>query len=319
MDTNTIIPAETITIGPEALGAEGSSPIAVKPEISIKGTTFTIKLYIKIPAASGDTKTFTLSHANNWSDSHSYFKWPEKTDVSISADRKYKRIHVRVAPPIIKPIDKYIPYSAIELPTNFDMWRPHSGTELTTLQRAMDKTKPVGKSPGINISVDHSAVAERCAFLGDEKYGEKATKALQSGRPSGLQATEGGNVLFALGILGDASAYVGGSLGGGLWWTDDAQCGLYGGIGAQMGAIVGTNLQLVYTVVFAQGGNSAMENFKQYHIARGVVGEGPTLSIALLGNIQDLKIYGLMYGGGLGGGTPAGGYVGASRQALLEF
>lgn len=318
MDSETIIPAETFVTEFEAPGAGGNAMVKVTPKISVKGTTFKIKLTVEIPTGS-DTKTFTLSHANNWHDKHTFFSWPQKTDITIEVDRKHKRIHIRVAPPIVSPTDKYFPFSTLMLPGDFGHWQPHGGPELAKLEQAIKLAKPVGKSPGLKLSVDHKGVAERCTFLGDGEFPQKATHALQSSAPNNLQPKEGGNVLFALGVTGDAGMYVGGSLGGGFWFTDDAQCGLYGGIGAQMGAIVGANLHLVYTIVIAQGGKSAMENFEQFHIARGVVGEGVTFSVALLGDIQDLDIFGIMYGGGIGGGAPAGGYVGASRQALLKF
>ncbi|WP_320237607.1 hypothetical protein [Cognatiyoonia sp. IB215182] len=242
-----------------------------------------------------------------------------KTDVRIAVNRKRRVVEVNVAPPVGPTINRSFPYSALEMPGDFAKWSPHQSAEYDHIQDLISKSKPIGKDPGMQVNEDAKGVAERCAFLGAPDFTKNATNALKTHSDDGLTNSSGSKTLFALGLVADASMSVGLSANGGFWWTDDGACGLYGGGGAQMGSVVGANLQAIYTVVIARGGKSAIENFQQYHIARGIIGEGPTASFALLGDIAELEIYGMMYGGGIGGGTPAGGYVGASRQALLEF
>ncbi len=318
MDGHNTIPSTSFQVDHAANVALGSGAVSVKPHISVKGTTFTIKLTVSIPTHT-DTQTFVLSHANHWTDQKTFFSWPMRTEVRIAVDRKRKVVQVHVEPPVGPVINKSFPYEALEMPGDFEKWSPHTGAEYDHLQELIGRCKPIKKSPGLKITEDAKGVAERCEFLGAPDFTKHATHALKSDADAALTNTSGSKTLFALGLVADASTSVGLSANGGFWWTDDGACGLYGGGGAQMGSVVGANLQAIYTVVIARGGKSAIENFEQYHIARGIVGEGLTASFALLGDIAALEIYGMMYGGGIGGGTPAGGYVGASRQALLNF
>lgn len=62
-----------------------SGGVAVRPHVSIKGTTVTIRLRISVPVLGEDTKTFVLTKANKWSGKHQFFGGLKEFDVSISA------------------------------------------------------------------------------------------------------------------------------------------------------------------------------------------------------------------------------------------
>ena len=83
---------------------------------------------------------------------------------------------------------------------------------------------------------------------------------------------------------------------------------------------MGFDFQAALTIVIASEGKSAIENFEQFELARGIAGELYTGSFGFLGDVNTLNLYGIMIGGGVGGGpTPGGGYVGAMREVLFEF
>jgi hypothetical protein len=325
MTQDVIVPTEPFSFPlPEATapGAPAASGVRVTPHIKFRGAEVTVRLRIAVPVLGEDEKTFTLTPANHWSDTKTFLKSPSSFDVTVEVQPGQRRIHVHVhKSTLFKNIDydHYVPYGGLVLPGDFGRWSPHRGPEFDALRRAHESAQPIGKASPLTLDQNTAGVSDQLALLGDRDFMRKASEALgQGAATAGLEASDG-SVLFALGPMGDLNMSVGISGYLGFWLTTGGRGGFFSGPGAHMGSLVGANFQAVLTVVIASDGRSAIENFESFHVARGVAGEALTGSAGFLGDVQSLDLYGILVGLGGGGGTPAGGYVGAMRLGLIEF
>lgn len=301
-----------------------SGGVAVRPHVSIKGTTVTIRLSISIPVLGEDTKTLVLTKANKWADKAQFFGGLKKFDVNITAETATRRIHVQFSKKtIVKDFvyDHYFPYANFTLPTDFQQWTKSDPKHLATLKQLYRDSRPVEPKHRIQLEPDEQGPRDACALLGAPGFPDGAGRALTDMAPKAGPLTASGRdaALFALGILDDASIFTGGMLGTGFWWTNTGRCGWYSTLGGQIGSFVGVAAHIVYTLVWATGDQDAVQNFSDFHLSRGIAGEGLSLSFGLLGDVKEQDIYGILIGGGLNLGTPAAGFIGAGHQFMVDF